>query len=159
MKKFTWLLIALSFLTTLSAQAQTRDGVIQAGVGVGAGLNPPVRFDVDISGEYFLNDTFSVGADFDIFVRGRASYNFLGFGRYHFELLQAPRLLPYIGGGVGGLVNTAGRGWFDLMLPEVGFLFELTPHLFVGPNSSFHILAGSSTTWDLQMLGQIIYRF
>ncbi len=139
--------------------AQTKDKTIQAGVGVGAGFNPPVRFDIDLSGEYFLNDTYSIGADFDIFVRGRTAYNFLGFGRYHFELSDFEKFEPYVGAGVGGLVNSAGRGWFDLMLPELGFLYELSPHLLVGPNTSFHILAGSGTTWDWQLLGQIIYRF
>lgn len=141
------------------AFAQTKDGVIQAGVGVGAGFNPPVRFDVDLSGEYFWNDTFSLGVDFDIFVRGNTGFNVLGFGRYHFELSQFQNFSPYVGGGAGVLANTAGRGWFDLMLPELGFLYELTPHLFVGPNTSFHLLAGSNTTWDLQLLGQIVYRF
>lgn len=156
---FGFLVLGPWSLVSAPSFAQTRDGLIQAGIGVGAGLNPPMRFDLDISGEYFWNDTFSLGADFDIFVRGVTLYNFLGFGRYHFELLQAPRFLPYVGGGVGGLVSSAGAGWFDLMLPELGFLFELTPHLFVGPNASFHILLGSSNTWDLQTLGQIIYRF
>lgn len=159
MKKLCLAAPLLLIVWAVSVQAQTRDGVIQAGVGVGAGLNPPMRFDLDISGEYFWDDTFSFGVDFDIFVRGRTSYNLIGFGRYHFQLLQAPRLLPYVGGGLGSLINTAGNGWFDLMLPELGFLFELTPHLFVGPNTSFHFLAGSNTSWDIQALGQIIYRF
>ena len=139
--------------------AQTRDGEIQAGIGVGAGFNPPVRFDLNLNGEYFLNDTYSLGAHFNIFVRGSTAYNFVGFGRYHFELSDFEKFAPYVGAGLGALINTAGNGWFDLMLPELGFLYELTPHLYVGPNASFHLLAGSSTTWDLQALGQIVYRF
>jgi len=159
MKKLVFVFLLSLFLVHNPLFAQTRDGEIQGGLGVGAGFNPPVRFDLNLNGEYFLNDTFSVGGDFNIFVRGNTAYNLLGFGRYHFELSDFEKFAPYIGGGAGALINTAGNGWFDLMLPELGFLYELAPHLLVGPNTSFHILAGSSTTWDLQALGQIIYRF
>lgn len=152
-------LFVLICLASPQAYTQTRDKEIQVSLGVGAGLNPPARFDLDIAGEYFFNDTFSAGLDFDLFVRGGVAYNFLGFGRYHFELLDHPRFLPYIGGGLGVLVNSNGRGFFDLMAPELGFLFELTPHLYLGPNISFHILAGKNTTWDLQTVAQMAYRF
>lgn len=154
---FIGVLLALSL--TFSLKAQTKDGAFQAGLGIGAGWNPPVRFDLDLFGEYFLNDRFSIGLDFDIFVRGATGFNVLPFGRYHFEIEQWREFSPYVGVGAGVLINTNKRGWFDFMLPELGFLYELTPHLLMGPNVSFHILAGSNTTWDLQTVGQLIYRF
>lgn len=161
MKKIaaSFLLIVALWLAAPLAYAQTRDGEFQISVGIGAAWNPPARFDLDIAGEYFFNDTFSGGLDFDILVNGRTFYNFIGFGRYNFEYKKFRRFSPYVGGGVGGLVSSNGRGWFDLMLPEAGLRWELTPHLLVGPNLSFHILAGSNTTWDLQTVGQLTYRF
>lgn len=159
MRRYKWIGLVVLLLGSSAIGAQTKDGTIQTGVGVGVGLNPPARFDLDLNGEYFLNDTFSLGADFDILVGDKAGFNILGFSRYHFELLQAPRLEPYLGVGAGTLVKTDGKAWFDLMLPEIGFLYELTPLIQIGPNASFHTLFGSNTTWDLQLLGQIIFRF
>lgn len=155
---FAFLSLAL-FLFPSSAHAQTRNKEIQFRVGAGAGLNPPARFDLDLAGEYFFNDAYSAGLDVDIFVGGFTSYNFIGFGRHHFELAKYQKFMPYLGAGMGVLANTRGQGWFDLMLPELGFLYELTPHLYFGPNTSLHILGGSTTTWDLQLVGQIAYRF
>lgn len=157
------LLIGLSFLTLIftakPSYAQTRDGSFQAAIGIGAAWNPPMRFDIDMNVEYFLNDTFSFGVDADIFVRGGSSFDLLGFGRYHFELLNHPRFSPYIGAGLGGVFKTARGSKFDIMIPEVGFLWELTPHLYLGPNASFHLITGSNSTWDFQTVGQIAYRF
>lgn len=162
MKNSSTLFLVVAILLSMGtvSHAQTRDRSFQVATGIGAGWNPPVRFDLDLAGEYFINDRFSAGLDVDIFVRGATSYNFLGFGRYNFYLQKFPRFAPYIGGGVGVLANSNGRGWFDIMAPEAGFLWELTPHLYLGPNVSIHLLAGpSSTTWDLQTVGQIAYRF
>lgn len=160
MKKIAALLVLFcAFLFATSLRAQTRDRSFQAALGVGAAWNPPVRFDLDLNGEYFLDDTFSAGVDFDIFVRGVTSYDLLAFGRYNFQLLRYRKFSPYVGLGVGALFNSNGQGWFDLMAPELGFLWELTPHLYLGPNVGFHTLIGSNTTWDFQTVGQLAWRF
>ncbi|MDO8527603.1 MAG: hypothetical protein Q7T03_07950 [Deltaproteobacteria bacterium] len=150
--------MSMLFLSGTGLRAQTRDKEIQFYTGAGAGLRTPVRFDFDMAGEYFLNDRWSIGLDLDVFVRGKTSFDAIPFGRYHFDLPKWPRFLPYIGGGMGALANSS-NVWLDVMLPEGGFLYELNPHLYIGPNVSFHILGGPSTTWDLQMLGQLAYRF
>lgn len=163
MKTYLWRAFFASLLLCLSASqnstAQTRDGEFQAIVGGGLGLHTPVRFDLDMAGEYFWNDTYSLGLDFDIFVRGSTAFDVIPFARYHFDLKKWPRFSPYVGAGAGVLTNTAGGGWFDLMLPEAGFLYEFNPHFSFGPNVSLHTLAGSTTTWDLQLLAQAAYRF
>ncbi len=155
------LLICLVFFLSLAQTvlAQTRDGEIQVVVGNGAGLRSPVRYDLDGAVEYFLNDKISFGLDFDVFLRSPVSYDFLGFARYHFEIPRWPKYSPYVGGGVGALINTRGQGWFDLMLPELGFLYEFTPHFYLGPNMSVHLLSGTNDTWDVQVLAQAAWRF
>ena len=153
------ILLLLLLTLPVSLHAQTKNGQWQIAAGPGMTWNPPVQFNLDMNGEYFLNDTFSVGGNFDIFIRGAARFGAIGFSRYHFRLLQFPKFDSYVGGGGGAVIDTQQNGWFDLMLPELGFLYELTPQLFVGPNVSFHVLLGSSNTWDLQTVGQLVWRF
>ena len=141
------------------AHAQTRDGEVLFYLGNGVAAREPVRYDVDVAAEYYFNDRFSLGLDFDAFLRSPFSYDVIGFARYHFEMSKWPRYSPYVGGGMGVLANTRGQGWFDLMLPELGFLYEFTPHFYIGPNVSTHLLSGSTDTWDVQILGQAAWRF
>lgn len=161
--KHPFIRFALLFLAILmlaqTAEAQTKDGSFQVTAGAGAGWNAPVRFDLDIAGEYFWNDTLSLGLDFDTFLGSTTSFNLIPFVRYHFDLKKWPRFSPYVGMGMGGLFNTGGQKWFDLMLPELGFFYELTPRFYIGPNASMHVLAGSTSTWDFQTVGQVSYRF
>lgn len=161
MKKQVLVFVFLVSTTLLPSllNAQTKDGQWQISAGPGMTWNPPVQFDLDASGEYYLDDTFSVGGDFDIFIRGTARFGALAFGRYHFQLLQFPKFDSFVGGGAGALIDSNQSGWFDLMLPELGFYYELTPHLYVGPNVSFHVLLGSTNSWDLHTTGQLTYRF
>ena len=157
LRPFLVLLLFLGFVA--SAHAQTMNGAFQVNVGAGAALHSPVRFDLDSSAEYFWNDTYSIGLDFDILARGATAFDFIPFVRYHFDLDRWPRFSPYIGGGMGVKFNTTSQSWFDLMLPELGFSYEWNPHFYIGPNISLHTLAGSNTTWDLQLLAQATYRF
>lgn len=152
-------LLMLLLLLPVAAMGQTKNGQWQVSAGPGMTWNPPVQFDLDISGEYYLEDAYSIGGDFDIFIRGTASFGGLGFGRYHFQLLQYPKFDSYVGAGAGALIDTQQHGWFDLMLPELGFFYELTPRLYVGPNVGFHVLLGSSNTWNLQTVAHMTYRF
>lgn len=156
MKKILALMLLLLPVTVMG---QTKNGQWQVSAGPGMTWNPPVQFDLDINGEYYLKDSYSIGGDFDIFIRGTASFGGLGFGRYHFHLRKYPKFDSYVGAGAGALIDTKQHGWFDLMLPELGFFYELTPHLYVGPNVGFHVLLGSSNTWNLQTVAQLTYRF
>ena len=163
-KNLLLFLFIFSFLTPCIGQTQSREGLIQFSVGPGIGFNTPTRFDLDAAAEYFYDDTFSLGLDFDIFVRGDGFFDLLPFVRYHFDLLEQPKFLPYVGGGAGILFGSNGNVAFDLMAPNLGFEYEVTPHLFVGPDASFHILMGDrfwggSTRWDLQIVGRVGYRF
>ncbi len=132
----------------------SRDGAIQAGGGFGLAVRPPVRFNLQLEGEYFVLEDLSVGLNVDFLFRGGTSIGFTGFGRYHIDIPSAPRWVPYVGGGVGGFVNTNGGGFFDLMIPEFGFRYELiSERLFLGPDLSFHIVSGTGgTTWDFRVL-------
>ncbi|MDO8494225.1 MAG: hypothetical protein Q7S68_02700 [Deltaproteobacteria bacterium] len=159
MKKIFLTIFLLVLLAPVFSFAQTKDGAIQVGIGTGVALNPPARFNIDANGEYFLNDTYSVGVSFDTFIRKGESFGLSAFGRYRFELIDVPRLEPFLGAGIGGLFSTNNREWFDVMLPEMGAHYELTPLIRLGLESSFHILAGSSTTWDYQILYRIAFRF
>lgn len=160
MKKYLLAVLFCAFLGMAAPlQAQTRNGEFQVSTGGGIGAKTPVRFDLDIAGEYFWNDKWSLGLDFDVFLRGSTSFDVIPFGRYHFDLPRFTRFSPYVGAGLGVLVSTSGRGWIDLMLPETGFLWEFTPNFYFGPNVSLHTLGGSATTWDLQLVGQAAYRF
>ncbi|OGQ05956.1 MAG: hypothetical protein A3F82_05485 [Deltaproteobacteria bacterium RIFCSPLOWO2_12_FULL_44_12] len=153
------LLLPLILSSFSELKAQTRDGEFLLSAGAGMGWRSPVRFDLDFTGEYFWNDRISFGLNADTLLRGPASFSFVPFARYHFDLKKWPKFTPYAGAGMGALVNSRGQGWFDLMLPELGFFYELTPRIYIGPNVSLHVLAGSSSTWDFQTIGQVAYRF
>ncbi len=146
------ILLTLAFSAT--AFAANRDGKIQAGGGVGVALNPPIRFDLNLNGEYFLTQKISLGLNFDVLLRGPTTFVFVPFARYHFDLDFAPGWVPYAGGGIGGGVDTNGAGFLDVMVPEFGFKYELLDNkLFVGSDLSFHILTNfDNTTWDFRFL-------
>ena len=166
MKKFgaRFLFVLLLSGVSFAASAQSREGMIQASVGPGLGMHTPARFDFDVAGEYFFSDEISFGLDFDALIRGGSTLSFVPFARYHFDILNSPLFLPYVGAGAGFMVGTSGGAAFDLMAPDLGFEYELTPRLFVGPDASFHLLMGdrflgSSTSWDLQIIARVGYRF
>lgn len=142
------------FLLPTVARAEGRQGKIQAGLGVGVALNPPVRFDIQLNGEYFLWEHISLGLNFDTLLRGPATFLFVPFARYHFDLDFAPGWVPYVGAGVGGGINTNGAGVLDIMVPDLGFKYEvLENRLFVGPDLSLHVLTNfDNTTWDFRFL-------
>jgi len=150
-----------------SFQGSSHKGDILAGLGGGILLNPPVRFDLNMIGEYYLLDEVSLGLQMDIGLRGPTTFNFLGFGRYHFDLAslfdshQLTRWDLFAGGGLGGAVNTNGNGNMDIMIPEFGIRYELTEWLTLGPDFSFHILTNfDNATWDFRILFvQAEYRF
>ncbi len=144
----------LAVLVSTNVSAAGRQGSIQAGGGIGVALHSPVRFDINLNGEYFLTEKISLGLNIDTLVRGPTTFVFEGFGRYNFDLKSAPKWVPYAGAGIGGGVNTNSAGFLDIMIPDIGFKYELiAERLFLGPDLSFHVLTNfSSTTWDFRLL-------
>jgi len=155
MKKIAFaLLILASLAAPVMSQASNREGKFQAGGGFGLAFRSPVRFDINLNGEYFLTEHISLGLNIDTLVRGPTTFVFQGFGRYNFDLDFAPGWVPYAGAGIGGGINTNSAGFLDIMIPDFGFKYELIDNkLFLGPDLSFHVLTNfSSTTWDFRML-------
>lgn len=156
MKKilFAMLLLVATSSTSSAGYAAGREGRIQAGLGAGLALHPPVRFDLQLNGEYFLYENISVGLNIDLLFRGPTTFIFEPFARYNFDLDFAPKWVPYAGAGIGGGVNTNGGGVLDIMIPDFGFKYELIDdRLFLGPDLSFHVLTNfSNTTWDFRFL-------
>jgi hypothetical protein len=144
------LLVALSG----SAWAGSREGKFQLGGGAGLALNPPVRFDLNIGGEYFFWENIGIGLNIDIFFRGPTAFVFIPFARYHFDIRSAPEWVPYVGGGVGGGVNTDGAGALDVMIPNFGVQYEvLDDKLFLGTDMSVHVVTNfDNTDWDFRWL-------
>ena len=159
MRKIYLVVVFMTLLFSWGVQAQSREGDVQVGSGIGMTFNPPVRFDFDLSGNYFYSDELSIGFDFDVLIRHGAVYGLVPFVRYHFDLPKARRIDPYVGGGMGLQIASSGSTAFDLMAPNLGFDYELTPHLYIGPDVSIHLLVGRSTDWDLHAIGRIGYRF
>ena len=158
------ILCSVLLLVTLSsvAFAGKREGRIQAGGGVGLGARPPVRFDLNFNGEYFLTQTLSLGLNLDMLLRGPNNFVFMPFARYNFDLSFAPEWVPYVGGGIGVGIDTNGSGTLDIMIPEFGFKYELIEDkFFVGPDLSLHTLTNfDNTTWDFRFLiATVDFRF
>lgn len=158
--KITLLLLCL-FLTPALTQASSRQGYFESALGSGLAMNPPVRYDLELSSQFFLTDAVSVGLAGDVYFRGPTRYGFTGFSRYHIDVPALPDLIPYIGAGVGGSVDTDGRGLLDVMLPELGVDYDLDEYLLVGFDLSSHLLSNFDTSdWDLRiLLVKLTYRF
>ncbi len=154
------LFLAVGVLPNVASAS--REGGILARGGFGLALNPPVRVDAQLEGEYFWKEFLSVGLDMDFLFRGPTNFVFTPFARYYFDLDKHPLLLPYVGGGVGVSVNTNGNGALDLMVPNVGFKYTLIEdRLYVGSDASTHLVTNfNNTSWDFRiLLGTLSYRF
>lgn len=136
------------------ARGNSRQGSFQLGGGAGLALNPPVRFELEIGGEYFFWENVGVGMNIDFFFRGPTAFLFQPFARYHFDIDSAPEWVPYVGGGIGVGVNTNGSGALDLMLPDFGVQYELVENrLFLGTDMSVHLVTNfDDTDWDFRWL-------
>lgn len=165
LKILFFLLIGLSCSLPAMSEARyslnSRQGAIEAGLGVGFTVNPVVRFDMEISGEYYWRNNISFGLDFDIFLRKGTIFTLVPFARYHFDIDRWPTIVPYVGAGVGGGASTNGAGVFDVMIPNFGFKWEAIPgRLFIGPDLEFHILTNfDNTDLDFHTLVKATYRF
>lgn len=168
-KAQTFLIITLSLLfwggLLPSAQAEytlySRRGAVDMGVGMGITTNPPVQFDLQVSGEYYWSNNVSFGLDVDLFFRGATLFVFQPFGRYHFDISEMPKLVPYVGGGLGMGVNTNGNGVMDVMIPNFGYKYELTPRVNVGSDFGLHWLTNfDNSRLDFHILFAVLnFRF
>lgn len=140
--------------TAAHARNNSRQGSFQLGGGAGLALNPPVRFELELDGEYFFWEHLGLGMNIDIFFRGPTAFLFQPFARYHFDIDSAPEWVPYVGGGIGVAVNTNGSGALDLMLPDFGVQYEVIENrLFLGTDMSVHVVTNfDNTDWDFRWL-------
>ena len=138
-----------------------RTGTIQSGLGVGLVFHDPA-FDFRLEGEYFVTHNISAGLNLDIITHDSTTFGFDFVGRYHLDFDNLPRLVPYVGAGLGAVINTVGSGGMDILIPAIGAKYEvIAGRLFLGPELGVHIVTDfSDTTWDVSlMIVQAIYRF
>lgn len=138
-----------------------RQGKIQAGMGLGVAFHDPA-FDLRLESEYFVTHNISAGLDFDMVFHDSTLFGFDVVGRYHFDIPNLPRLVPYGGMGLGGVVNTNGNSAFDILVADLGARYEiLANRLFIGPDVGIHVLTDfSDTTWEVNVLFvNALYRF
>lgn len=160
---FASVIVAL-FATTVGhkAHAAAREGEFQLGGGFGLAFHDPVRFDIQLSGDYFFWENVSIGMNLDFLIRDGVVFVFQPFGRYHFDIPSAPKWVPYVGGGVGVAVSDNGDGAMDIMVPNFGFKYEIIDdNLFLGTDMSFHILTDfDNSSWDFRwLIVHAVWRF
>jgi len=158
----TLTVILSSTLMVRPANASSRQGHFQLGGGLGLAFHDPVRFDIQIGGDYFFWEDISIGMNIDFLVRNGTTFVFMPNARYHFNIDRAPRWVPYVGGGIGPSVTSNGNGALDIMVPDFGFNYELiSDRLFLGTDMSVHIVTNfDNTTWDFRwLIAHLVYRF
>lgn len=168
-KSFRWAMMGMALLamtavsqTSSAASSSSRQGAFDLGIGAGVAFHSPIRFDLQLNGEYFFWDHVSIGMDLDFLLRGPTTFIFQPFALYHFDIPSAPRWVPYAGGGLGLGVNTNGNGFMDLMIPKFGIRYEIMEeHLFLGTDMSFHVITNfDDATWDFRwLIATLNYRF
>ena len=166
-KALFFLLIAgsLSLWAPQPAAAQSylysRQGAIDLNLGLGMLVRGP-RFDMQISGEWYWRNNISWGLSFDTYIgSGGTAFSFRPFGRYHFDISSMPKLVPYIGAGVGGGITTGGAGFMDVVVPNFGFKYALSPRVHLGSDMGLHIITNftsSRVDFHIQFI-TISYRF
>src|SRR5262249_11629084 len=133
--------VALALVSSgAEARGTGREGNYQLGGGLGLAFHDPIRFEVELDGEYFFWQHVGLGLNLDLLIHDVTMFLFEPFARYHFDISAAPKWVPYVGGGLGVAVDTDGNGFMDVMVPDFGFQYELTDRLFLGTDMSLHIL-------------------
>ena len=141
MKKMVMMvLVAALMMPALASAAQRskpvltpvdRQGDWHAGLGFGFRVHP-VEFDSQFLAEYYVTNEVSVLMTMDIYAQANlGTFNFMPMARYHFDIPQVPGLLPFVGGGLGGYVTTAGTGGMEFAVPDWGLEYEIIPKLNV----------------------------
>ena len=139
----------------------SRKGATDLTLGLGMLVRSPVRFDLQVAGEYFLQNNVSLGLSFDSYLRGPNAFSFRPFARYHFDISQLPKFVPYVGVGLGGGVDTHSNGFMDILVPNFGFKYALTRNFQLGSDFGLHIFTDfDSSRVDFHILFLTIgYRF
>lgn len=139
----------------------SRQGRFDIGAGGGMTLNSPVRFDLQLSGEYFYTNNLGFGVAFDALIRSPHVFIFKPFARYHFDINRYPKFVPYIGGGLGAGADSNGNGVMDILLPNFGFKYALARRIHVGSDLGLHIFTDfDSSRVDFHILfATINFRF
>jgi len=115
-------------------------GKFDLGVGTGLMLRSPVRFDLQLLGEYFYTNNFSFGFAFDALLRSPHTFIFKPFARYHFDISRYPKFVPYLGGGIGAGMDTNSNGVMDIAVPNFGFKYAITSRVQIGSDLGLHLL-------------------
>lgn len=139
----------------------SRQGKVDVGLGAGMTFNSPVRFALELYGEYFYTNNIAFGAALDTLIRSPHIFIFRPFARYHFDISRYPKLVPYVGGGLGAGADTNGNGIMDIMLPNFGFKYAIANRIYLGSDLGLHILTDfDDTRLDFQVLFVVLsYRF
>jgi hypothetical protein len=139
----------------------SRAGQIDASLGAGMYVRSPVRFDIQVAGEYFWHNNVSIGVAIDTLIRDEALFIFRPFARYHFDIDSLPNLVPFIGGGIGAGIDTNSNGVMDILLPNVGFKYAVSETIRLGTEMGLHILTDfDNSRVDFQILFAVIsFRF
>ena len=139
----------------------SRKGAVDLSLGMGMLVRSPVKFDLQVSGEYFWLNNFSLGFSIDSYLRGPNAFSFRPFGRYHFDISQLPKFVPYVGVGLGGGIDTNSNGFMDILVPNFGFKYAVTRNFQLGSDFGLHIFTDfDSSRVDFHILFLTIgYRF
>jgi len=134
-----------------------RRGHFDINLGGGITYNSPVRADVQLSGEYFVHDNVSVGLFFDAYLHTDEMYSGTVIARYHFDVKSLPAFTPYVGAGVGGGSRPSQGLLINVVLPNLGFKYAITPRFFFGADIGGHLFRDpSGTTLDIHFLFAVL---
>ena len=152
---YSWirsLVVALGILLASSASGAeehnpipSRKGNLDLSLGAGITYNTPARPLIEIEFDYFAWHHVSVGLAFDTYIRSESIFVLRPMLRYHFDVPSLPEFVPYIGGGIGGGVDTRGKLTADILVPNLGFKYKLTDTFYLGSDVGFHVLTNFST--------------
>jgi len=139
----------------------SREGSIDLTLGTGLLVRSPVKFDMQLAGEWFMHNNVSFGLSMDFYIRNATAFSFRPFGRYHFDISSLPKLVPYIGAGIGAGIDTNGSGFMDIMVPNFGFKYALTRRIHLGSDFGLHLFTDfDSSRVDFHILFVVLsFRF
>lgn len=152
LRKFLFTFSSLLLTMTLMASVAKADtsarqfqlsgglGVFFVGGDVANGKGVGTSFDLSVEPEFFFSEHTSLAFRFDLDIGNPDSANFEGRFRYYFDFDSHPRFNLYVGAGIGGLINFDGPNFGALVLPLVGWQYDVTEQFKIGSDLSPNIL-------------------
>ena len=132
-------------------------GVFLVGGDVANGKDAGASFDLAVEPEFFFSEHTSLAFRFDLNIGNPDSANFEGRFRYYFDFANHPRINLYVGAGIGGLVNFDGPNFGALVLPLVGWQYDLTEQFKIGSDLSPNILFnGDDVSFGVRLLPVVV---